>query len=125
MFSDSGDSQGYGKIMVEGSVGGERRKYKRVSVDFPVVYRIHGMRFMGKAVNASNEGMMIESYLGLGAALSLLQILANRREYRTNLQFTYKGKGFRTEAEIRHLHLHFFGKEPCKSELGLFAPKMT
>jgi len=110
--------------MAVGKMDRERRKYKRVSVDFPVVYRIQGVTVMGKAVNASNEGMMVESHIGLENALRIVQILANRQRLTLDLQFTYKNRGFRTEAEMKHFHLHFLGKEPCRSELGVFMPKI-
>jgi hypothetical protein len=106
------------------AVSAERRKHKRVSVDFPVTYRLQGTSFLGKAVNASNEGMMVESYLGPEAALRILQSLAYETGNNAELKFTYKNKAYRAEGEMKHCHLEFFGREPFRAQLGLFLPKI-
>jgi hypothetical protein len=102
----------------------ERRKHKRVAVDFPVVYRLDGKRILGKAVNACNEGLMVESYFGFDAARHLLQNLTTNQEPLVGLQFAYRRRGFRTEGEIRHFCLRFSGAGSFRAELGLFVPKI-
>lgn len=102
---------------------GERRKYKRVSIELPVTYKIRGTTVLGRTVNACNEGMMVESYVGLNTALQVLGILKKKRRYRLGIEFTHK-KTYRTEAEIRHFHLDFSGNEPCRSVVGFFVPKI-
>ena len=101
-----------------------RRKYERVSVDFPVVYRIKNMNILGRAMNASNEGMMVESYLSLKTAEQILQFWDKNRGYKLNMRFTYRSKAYRPEAEIRHFHLDFLGKERCRYLAGFFIPKI-
>lgn len=109
--------------MVAGDTNDERRKYKRVLIEFPVTYKIRGTTILGRAMNASNEGMMVESYLALKTALQILEILSKKRMYRLNIEFTHK-KTYRTEAEIKHFHLDFSGNEPCRSVVGFFMPKI-
>ena len=104
-------------------MGNERRKYKRVPVDFPVFYRIQKMTVLGKAVNASKKGMMVESYLALETAGQILRTLANERGHSVDLQFTYKKKAYRPRVEIRHFHLDFSGKQPCRAVAGFSLSK--
>jgi hypothetical protein len=99
----------------------ERRKYKRVAVEFPVTYKIRGRTILGRAVNACNAGMMVESYLGLGMAFRILGALRKKRGHRVRIEFTHK-KTYRIEGEIRHFHLDFSGNEPCRSVVGFFLP---
>jgi hypothetical protein len=113
-----------GGVMAVEKGGGERRKYKRVPVEFPVTYRIRGTTILGRAVNACNEGMMVESYLALKTAFQILGILKKKRRYRLRIEFTHK-RTYRTEGEIRHFHLDFSGIEPCRSSVGFFIPKMA
>ena len=110
--------------MVMEATGKERRKYRRVSIDFPVSYKIHGTMVLGRAMDASNEGMKVESYLPLKTALRILGGLKRKRKYRLNLEFTYR-RTYRTQGEIRHFHLDFSGNEPCRSVLGFFVPKIA
>ena len=109
-----------GRILKE-----DRRRYTRVSVDFPVVYRIKTRNVLGRAMNACNEGMMIDAYLSLETAAQLLQSLAKNRRYKLPVRFTYKNKAYRSEAEIRHFHLDFLGNERCRNLAGFFIPKMA
>jgi len=100
---------------------GERRKYKRVLIEFPVTYKIRGTTVMGRAMNACNEGMMVESYVGLKTAFQILGMLRKKRRHRLSVEFTHK-KTYRAEAEIRHFHLDFSGNERCRSVVGFFMP---
>jgi len=102
----------------------ERRKHRRVSIDFPVTYKIRGTTVLGRAMNASNEGMLVESYLALKTALHILGVLKRKRGHRLGVEFTYK-KTYHTQAEIRHFHLDFSGNEPCRSLVGFFMPKIV
>lgn len=110
--------------MAIGDETGERRRYKRVSVEFPVTYKIRGTTVLGRAVNACNEGMMVESYLALKTALQILEILKKKRRYQLRIEFTHK-RSYRTEGEIRHFHLDFSGIEPCRSLVGFCIPRMV
>ncbi len=100
----------------------DRRKYKRVAVDFPVVFKISRRSVLGKAVNACNEGMMVESNLPLETAVKILKTLAKKRDHRLDVRFTHNKKPYRPEAEIRHFHLDLFGNGMCRSVAGFFMP---
>lgn len=109
--------------MAEEERGGERRRYKRVAVEFPVTYKIRGSTILGRSVNACNEGMMVESNVALKTAFQILGILRRKRRPRLKIEFTHK-RTYRTEGEIRHFHLDFSGTEPCRSLVGFFIPKI-
>ena len=109
--------------MAQGERNDERRKYKRVSVEVPVTYKIKGTTVLGRSVNACNEGMLVESYLALKTAFHILGILRKKGRHCLKLEFTHK-KTYRTEGEIRHFHLDFSGIEPCRSLVGFFIPKI-
>jgi len=113
-----------GGIMAAEATNDERRKHRRVPIDFPVTYKIRGTTVLGRALNASNEGMLVESYLAMRTALHILGILKRKRRHRLTVEFTYKKK-YHTQAEIRHFHLDFSGNEPCRSLVGFFMPKMA
>jgi hypothetical protein len=102
----------------------DRRKYVRVPVDFPVAYIFKGKRLLGKAINASNEGMMIDSFLGLDSASRILRTLLAKNRDDVDLKFTFGNVPYRTQGEMRHFRLHFFGREPLRVEMGFFIPKM-
>jgi hypothetical protein len=102
----------------------DRRRHKRVPVDFPVVCKFQGKTVLGQAVNACNEGILVESYVGLEPALHLLKNLANNGKQNVGLRFGYKMKAYRTSAELKHCRLHFLGTEVLRAELGFFVPKM-
>jgi len=102
----------------------DRRKHKRVPVDFPVVYKFQGRTVLGNAINACNEGILVESYVGLEPALHMLKTLANNGRRNVDLRFTYGKRAYRTEAELKHCRLHFSGNEVLRAELGFFAPKI-
>jgi hypothetical protein len=97
----------------------ERRKFKRIAVDFPVTYRIRGTTVLGRALDGCNEGLLVESRLALRTALQILGILKRKPTSRLRVEFTHK-KSFRVEGEIRHFHLDFSGNEPCRFVVGLF-----
>jgi hypothetical protein len=102
----------------------ERRKYKRVAVDFPVLYTIEEINVLGKALNACNEGLMVECYLPIETAGQILWILGNKLGNNIDLQFTYKNKAYRSEAEIMHFHLDFIRNKQCRSVAGIFMPRI-
>lgn len=102
----------------------ERRKYRRVPVDFPVAYTIGRIRVVGKAVNACNEGLMVECYVPIETAGQILWILGNKQGHNIDLQFTYGKKAYRSEAEITHFHLDFIRNEQCRSVAGIFMAKI-
>jgi hypothetical protein len=109
--------------MAAGESSEERRKYKRVPVEFPVTYKIRGTTILGRSVNACNEGLMVESNVALKTAFQILGILRKKRKSRLRLDFTHK-KPYRTEGEIRHFHLDYSGIEPCRSLVGFFIPSL-
>jgi hypothetical protein len=110
--------------MVKGTANKELRKFRRVSVDFPVTYRLKGRAYLGKAVDACNEGMMVESLLGLNQALRLFHLLAAKEEGKVELKFTTNDRAYRAEGEMKHFRLCFFGRQPFRAELGLFLPRI-
>ena len=109
--------------MSDQNKGEERRRFKRIPVDFPASYEIHGTTVYAWALNACNEGMMVESFMSLDMALHLLDRLKEGGRERLFLEFTHRGTR-RAEAEIRHFHLHFLGGRLCRSQLGFFVPKI-
>jgi len=101
----------------------ERRKYKRVLVDFPATYQVHGMPVSGRAFNACNRGMLIESLMSLDMAIHILYRLKKSGINHFVLGFTLK-ETYWAEAELRHFHLRFLGDRLCKSRLGFFISKI-
>ncbi|NIM96850.1 MAG: hypothetical protein GTO24_01820 [candidate division Zixibacteria bacterium] len=106
-----------------GMMNKDRREDKRVPVDFPVFYRTQQVTVLGKAVNASRKGMMVESYIALETAGQILRNLAHEQDHRVDLQFTYKKKAYRPQAGLRHFHLDFSGKQPCRALAGFSLSK--
>ena len=109
--------------MSDRNTGEERRKFRRIPVDFPASYEIHGTTVYGWALNACNEGMLVESFMSLDMALHLLDRLKKEGGKRLFLEFTHRGP-HRAEAEMKHFHLHFLGRRLCRSQLGFFMPKI-
>jgi hypothetical protein len=109
-----------GRMVAVEDIGDDRRKHKRVSVSFAVTYEIKGIIVPGWAVNACNHGMLVRSYLPLGTARQILQILEKKENNRLTVQFTHD-KSYRVVAEIRHLHLDLSMDEAL---VGLFMPKI-
>ena len=102
----------------------EQRRYERVWVEFPVVYKIAGNTLTGSTVNASNEGMMIESFLSSKTALKIFKILNKKPGYRLEVRYTYREHTYLREAEIKHFHLDFSGSEPYRYTAGFWIPKI-
>jgi hypothetical protein len=102
---------------------GDRRKYQRTLVDFPVVLRIAGKTVLGQAVNGCNEGLLVESYLGLRAGYEVVGMLFDR-PLNAALQFTTDKKAYKTNGELRHFHLDYLGGDKCKVTTGFFIPSM-
>jgi len=101
----------------------ERRRFKRVPVDFPAAFDVHGTPVPGWALNACNEGMMVESVMSLDMALHILYRLKKSGRDHLFLEFSHKGT-HRTEAEIKHIHLQFLGGRLCRSQIGFFIPRI-
>jgi len=110
-------------VMAGQNPNDERRKFRRVPVGFPTAYTVHGTIIPGWALNACNEGMMVESFMSLDMALHILYWLKKRGTNHLVLEFTHKGT-YRTEAEIKHFHLQFLGRTLCRSQIGFFMPKI-
>jgi len=102
---------------------GDRRRYKRVAIEFPVICRIRGIAVLGWSVNACNQGILVESFLPLKTAIRILGILNRKQNHSLEMEFTYK-KTYRAEAEIRHFHLEFSGHKRCRSLIGLLMPRI-
>ena len=105
----------------------DRRKSRRVPVDFPVTLEIHGTPVSGWAMNACNNGMMVQSFMTLDMALHVLNRLKKDGTERLFLEFTHK-EPCRTQAELRHFHLEFLGARLCRSRAGFsfrFYRKLT
>ena len=101
----------------------DRRKHKRVPVDFPVVCRIRGTPVLGWSVNACNRGMLVTSYLPLKTAIRILGVLNRTRSYPVEVEFTHN-KSYRAEAEIKHFHIELSSEGRCRSFIGLFMSKV-
>ena len=111
--------------MGEENIGIERRKHERILVEFPLNCKIGRKTLIGNTVNACKEGMMVESSLALKTALQMFGTLTKKRKHCLNVEFTFKEKTYRTEAEIKHFHLDFLGSEPYRFTVGFWIPKLT
>ena len=102
---------------------GNRRKYKRVPVDFPVVLEFSGETISGQALNGCNEGLIVESYMSSEYAQGIMGMLSDR-PLKVALQFTHNKRTYKTEGELKHFYLDFLGNHMCRIKIGLFIPKM-
>lgn len=110
--------------MTEGERDLEQRKHERIWVEFPVVYEIGGHTITGSTVNVSREGMLVESYLSSKTAFKVFKILNRKPNYRLEMEYTYEGKTYRRDAEIKHFHADFSGTEPYRFTVGFHVPKI-
>jgi hypothetical protein len=110
--------------MVEEGTGTEQRKYERLWIEFPVVYRIGRNTLTGSMVNACNEGILVESYLSSKTASKVFRILNKKPVHRLEVKYSLAGKTYLRDAEIRHFHLDFSGKDPYRLTVGFWVPKV-
>ncbi len=115
---------GHRRIMLLAKIPNENRQHKRVPVDFPVTFNIRRASVLGKAVNANNRGMLIESNMPLSVARQILGILARKRKNSLKIEFTYKKKECSTEGEMKHFHMDFSGTEPFRALAGFLMPRL-
>jgi hypothetical protein len=110
-------------MMVSEDTGDDRRRHRRVPIDFPVVCHIRGTPVLGWSVNACNQGMMVRSYLPLKTVIQILGMLNKNRTCPVELEFTHK-REYRAEAEIKHFHIEFSQDERCQSSIGLLMSRI-
>ncbi len=110
--------------MAEELTASEQRKYDRLWIESPVVYRIGRNILTGSMVNASNEGILVESYLSSKTVLRVFKILNRKPEYRLEVKYSLGPKTYRRDAEIKHFHLDFSGKDPYRFTVGFWIPKI-
>ncbi len=106
-----------------GKVAADQREHERVYVEFPVVYTIGRNTLTGSTVNASNEGMMVESYVSSRTALRVFKILCKKPGFHLIVEYTYKENTYLRASEIRHFHLDYSGSEPYRLTVGFWIPK--
>jgi len=105
-------------MMALENISDDRRKHKRVAVDFPVVCRIRETPVLGWSVNACNRGLMVRSYLPLKSVIRILGILNKNRSCPVELEFPLR-RNYRAEAQIKHFHLEISSGDRCLSLIGL------
>ena len=110
-------------VDVKYQVGSDRRRCKRVPVDFTVVSLFPKETISGQALNGCNEGLMVEYYLSSGAASTIIETLSDRLS-KVALQFTHNKRAFRAEGEPRHFHLDHPGDYIHRIKIGFFIRKM-
>ena len=101
----------------------EQREFERLWVEFPVVYRVGWHTVTGSTVNASSQGLMVESYLSSKSASKVFNTLNKKTGYRVEVEYTYQGKTYRRNAEIKHFHLDFAGSQPYRFTVGFWIPR--
>ncbi len=110
--------------MAEELTASEQRKYDRLWIESPVVYRIGRNTLTGSMVNACNEGIFVESYLSSKTTLRVFKILNRKPEYRLEVKYSFGTKTYLRDAEIKHFHLDFSGKDPYRFTVGFWIPKI-
>ncbi|NIQ38958.1 MAG: hypothetical protein GTN81_10265 [Proteobacteria bacterium] len=110
--------------MVEEGAGTEQRKYERLWIESPVVYKIGRNTLTGSMVNACNEGILVESYLSSKTASKVFRILNRKPAHRLEMTYSLEGKTYLRDAEIRHFHLDYSGKDPYRLTVGFWIPKV-
>ncbi len=108
---------------LSGSLPSDRRKYRRVPVDFPVICKIEEKTIRGQALNRCNKGLMVEYYLDLRVAHGLIDMLFYRPLY-IGLQFICNEKTYSTEGELRHFHLNYKEDKGCTITIGVCVPEI-
>jgi len=102
----------------------EQRKAERLWIESPVVYRIGRNTLTGSMVNASNEGILAESCLSSRKAMRVFRILNRKPGYRLEVKYSLGPKTYLREAEIRHFHFDFSGRDPYRFTVGFWIPKI-
>ena len=101
----------------------EQREYERLWIEFPVAYKIGRNTITGSTVNASREGMMVESYLSSKSASRIFRILRKKPNYHLKLRYEDRGNTHQRDAEIKHFHFDFSGSEPYRFTAGFWMPR--
>lgn len=102
----------------------EQREYERLWIEFPVAYKIGRNTITGSTVNASREGMMVESYLSSKSASRIFRILRKKPNCHLKLRYEDRGNTHQRDAEIKHFHFDFSGSEPYRFTAGFWTPKI-
>jgi hypothetical protein len=92
-------------VMAKGTVHIDRRKDMRIFVNRPAHFDIRKTSLKGITVNASEEGIMVESVLPLETAAEMFRSLGEEPNYWTSLYVTIEEDTYFTEAEVKHYHL--------------------
>jgi hypothetical protein len=113
-----------GGPMAEDRNDTEQRKHERLWVEFPVVYKIGRHTLTGSTVNASNEGILVESYLSSKTAFKIFKILNKKPAYHLTAEYTVGEKTYRRDAVVKHFHADFSGAQPYRFTVGLWIPRI-
>ena len=104
---------------------GEQRKHQRSPVEFPVVYKVGGTTLTGSTLNASNEGILVESCLSAKTAFKVFKVLNRKPGYRLKIEYSYGGNTYLRDAEVKHFRLDFSGGDPYHLRIGFWIPKIV
>lgn len=102
----------------------EKRQYERLQVDFPVVYKVGSNTLTGTTVNVSNQGILVESSLSAKTASVVFKILNRKPEYRLEVEYSYRGRTFLRDAQVKHFHIDSSGSGPYRLRIGFWIPKI-
>jgi len=103
----------------------ERRNSGRIKVEMPVSFEIGRDTFFGTTANLCDDGMMIESSLGLGNLCRIFKVLLKTQECPVEVNYSIKGRSFSRPGKIKHYHLDFSGSESaCRFSFGVWIPKL-
>jgi hypothetical protein len=109
--------------MTDQETTSDRRKHERISVEFPLSYKIGRKTLGGSTVNVCNEGILVESFLSSKTALKIFKTLKKQPSYRLEVEFSYEGNTDLRDVEIKHFHLEFIGSEAYRFTVGFYLPK--
>jgi len=102
----------------------EKRRFERLPADLPVIYKIGRHALTGTTVNVSNEGLFVESSLSAKTALNVFKILCKNPEYRLEMEYSYQGRTYVRDAEVKHFRMDSSGNGPYRLKIGFWIPPM-
>ena len=102
----------------------EKRRFERLDVDLPVIYKIGRYTLTGTTVNVSNEGLFVESSLSAKTASRVFKILYKNPKYRLEMEYSYQDRAYVRDAEVKHFHMDSSGSGPYRLKIGFWIPPM-
>jgi hypothetical protein len=102
----------------------EKRRFERLLADLPVIYKIGRHTLTGTTVNVSNEGLFVESSLSAKTASNVFKTLCKNPKYRLEMEYSYQGRAYVRDAEVKHFHMDSSGSGPYRLKIGFWIPRM-